>query len=235
MCHGLTSGPRESASEAFLNELLQLVRYPPRSAPAFLAGTLLLKYCAVRFACKVPTWRLPVSGHAACLVTAETGVAEVVGNEVGEKEVSWVSGSGPGWKRIRLIRKNPAHFSGVSILNLGHVCSRDCVICGIQLFLLLVLRGGVMISKTRDMFLFNTGLGWMIPGASAGPRLQVCMRDVECTYTHIHGRPKQPHNNHTTIHNNTQQHTTHNTQQHRTHNTQHRVQTHSFQVCKAER
>ena len=38
--HGLTSRPRESASEAFLNELLQLFRYPPRSAPASLAGTL---------------------------------------------------------------------------------------------------------------------------------------------------------------------------------------------------
>ena len=51
-----------------------------------LAGTLLLKYSAVRFAGRVPTWRLPVSGHAACLVTAESGVAEVVGVEVGGGE-----------------------------------------------------------------------------------------------------------------------------------------------------
>ena len=34
--HGLTSGPRESASEGFFNELLVLFRYPPRSAAALL-------------------------------------------------------------------------------------------------------------------------------------------------------------------------------------------------------
>ena len=100
--HGLASGPRESASKAFLNELLQLFGYPRRSAPTLLAGTLPLKYCAVRFAGKVPALRLAVSGHAACLVTAESGVAKVVGVEVGDKEVSWVSGSG--------------HLAGVSIL-----------------------------------------------------------------------------------------------------------------------
>ena len=38
--HGLTSRPRESASELFLNELLSLFRYPPGSGPALLAGTL---------------------------------------------------------------------------------------------------------------------------------------------------------------------------------------------------
>ena len=53
--HGLSSRPRESASEAFLNDLLQLFQYPPRSASALLAGTLPLKCCTVRFASKVPT------------------------------------------------------------------------------------------------------------------------------------------------------------------------------------
>ena len=43
--HGLTSGPRETASEAFLDELLLLFRYPPRSAPALLNGALPLSYC----------------------------------------------------------------------------------------------------------------------------------------------------------------------------------------------
>ena len=66
--HGLTSRPRESSSELFLDELLGLFRYPPRSGRALLAGTLPLKYCAARFACKTPTWQLPVSGHAARLV-----------------------------------------------------------------------------------------------------------------------------------------------------------------------
>ena len=34
--HGLTSRPRESASEGSINELLLLLRYPPRSAAALL-------------------------------------------------------------------------------------------------------------------------------------------------------------------------------------------------------
>ena len=53
--HGLTSGPRESASEPFLNELLGLLRYPPGSGRALLAGTPPLRYCAARFACRKPT------------------------------------------------------------------------------------------------------------------------------------------------------------------------------------
>ena len=66
--HGLTSRPRESASELFLNELLSLFRYPAKSGRALLNGTLPLLYCAARFACKTPTWRLPVSGHVARLI-----------------------------------------------------------------------------------------------------------------------------------------------------------------------
>ena len=66
--HGLTSRPRESSSELFLDELLRLFRYPHRSGRALLAGTLPLRYCAARFACRTPTWRLPVSGHVTRLV-----------------------------------------------------------------------------------------------------------------------------------------------------------------------
>ena len=55
---GLTSRPRESASELFLSELLGLFRYPSRSGRALLNGTLLLRYCAARFAYSTPTWRL---------------------------------------------------------------------------------------------------------------------------------------------------------------------------------
>ena len=54
--HGLTSRPRESASELFLNELLSLFRYPPRSGRALLNGTLPLRYCAARFAFRTPTF-----------------------------------------------------------------------------------------------------------------------------------------------------------------------------------
>ena len=76
MCgHGRTSRPRESASEPFLSELLGLFQYPPGSGRALLAGTLLLRYCAARFACRTPTWRLPVSGRVPDLVTAVVGAA----------------------------------------------------------------------------------------------------------------------------------------------------------------
>ena len=42
--HGLSSRPRESASEPFLNELLGLFRSPAGSGRALLAGTLLFRF-----------------------------------------------------------------------------------------------------------------------------------------------------------------------------------------------
>ena len=62
--HGLTSRPRESASELFLNELLSLFRYPPKSGRALLSGTLPLRYCAARFAHCTPN--LAVTGFWVC-------------------------------------------------------------------------------------------------------------------------------------------------------------------------
>ena len=94
--HGLTSGPRVSAFELFLNELLRLFGYPSGSACALLAGTLPLRYCTTRFASRITTWRLPVPGHVACLVTANLGVSGASGNEVSHRGVYWVGGSGPG-------------------------------------------------------------------------------------------------------------------------------------------
>ena len=52
--HGLTSRPRESASEPFFNELLGLFGYPSGSARALLAETLPLRYCTARFASGIP-------------------------------------------------------------------------------------------------------------------------------------------------------------------------------------
>ena len=80
--HGLTSRPRESASELFLNELLSLFRYPPKSGRALLTGTLPLRYCAARFAYSTPTWRLPASGHVARLVAVHREDAGDRGDEV---------------------------------------------------------------------------------------------------------------------------------------------------------
>ena len=64
---------------------------------------------------------MPDSGHVAGLVTAEVGVVgeAVVGGAA--HEVSWVSGSGPGRKRIRLNRKIPAHLVG----GYGSISSTD--------------------------------------------------------------------------------------------------------------
>ena len=104
--HGLSSGPRESASELFLDELLSLFRYPPRSGRALLNGTLPLRYCAVRFAHSTPTWRLPASGHVGRLVAAYPDSAGDCGSEVLELGVHLVSRSGPVQRRFRLNRKN---------------------------------------------------------------------------------------------------------------------------------
>ena len=52
--HGLTSRPQESASGPFLDQLLLLFHYPPRSSGALLAGSLPLRYCSARFASRTP-------------------------------------------------------------------------------------------------------------------------------------------------------------------------------------
>ena len=122
--HGLTSGPRESAPELFLDELLGLFRYPHGSGRALLAGTLALRYCAARFACTTRTWRLPVSGHVVDLVTASVdAVREAIVDGAGQ-EVHWVSGSGPGRKRIRLNRITPAHLAGFRVQSRPRVWKR---------------------------------------------------------------------------------------------------------------
>ena len=77
--HGLTSRPRESASEDFLNRLLVLFGYPCGSAAALLAGVLPLRYCSARFACQFPTWRL--RGHVCELVTDGVVGARVPGGD----------------------------------------------------------------------------------------------------------------------------------------------------------
>ena len=121
--HGLTSRPRESASEPLLDELLELFQYPPASGRASLAGTLPLRNCAASFTRRTPTWRFLESGHVTGLVTAVVGVeGEVVG--CADDKVSWVRGSGPGRKRIRLNRKTPAHLVGSMVQSRPRVWKR---------------------------------------------------------------------------------------------------------------
>ena len=108
--HGLTSRPRESASELFLNELLTLFRYPPKSGRALLNGTLPLRYCAARFAHSTPTWRLPVSGQVRGLLAAYPDHAGDLEGEVVHLGVFRGSRSGFCGKQFRLNRKTPAHL-----------------------------------------------------------------------------------------------------------------------------
>ena len=80
--------------------LLGLFGYASGSARALLAWTVPLRYCTTRFASRIPAWRLPVSGHVACLVTADHEASGSNGDEVSRREVHLVSGSGPGRTRI---------------------------------------------------------------------------------------------------------------------------------------
>ena len=79
-------------------------------------------------------------------------------------EVSWVSGSGLGTKRIRLIRKPLAHLLGIRVLNLGHGCGRDSVI-------LVMSRGGARTIRMRACSCAKEDWGWLMPRSSTGPRL----------------------------------------------------------------
>ena len=72
--HGLASRPRESTSEGFLDQLL-LFQYPRKSSRELLDATLPLRYCSTWFACRAPTWSLPMPGHVAALVHAGVGSA----------------------------------------------------------------------------------------------------------------------------------------------------------------
>ena len=103
--HGLTSRPRESLSELFLNELLCLFLYPPKSGRALLNGTLPLRYCAARFACSTSTWRLPGTGYVERLIASHSGAGGCGG---GVARVHLGGGSGSARKRFRLNRKTPA-------------------------------------------------------------------------------------------------------------------------------
>ena len=110
----------------FLNELLRLFACPSGSAGPLLDGTLPLRYCSTRFASRIPTWRLPVPGHAAALVTTDGEVPGTFGIEVFSRRVLRFSGSGMVKKRIRLNRKPPAHLVGYGIQCRPRVWKRLC-------------------------------------------------------------------------------------------------------------
>ena len=101
----------------FLNELLLLFRYPPRSAAALLEGTLPLRYCAGRFASRVPlgafllqvtlrtwllkrVWMLALFGCSCSYAWFSRLVMVVAG----------LVGGGGGVKRVRINLKTHAHL-----------------------------------------------------------------------------------------------------------------------------
>ena len=102
--HGLTSRPRESASEDFLNRLLILFGYPGGSAAALLAGVLPLRYCSARLACRFLTRAMFVNWLLIVLLLM-IGFLEVMGFVV------FLSGSAGGAgvfckSRVLGLRKN---------------------------------------------------------------------------------------------------------------------------------
>ena len=167
--------------------------YPPGSGRALLAGTLPLRYCAARFASGAPTWRLPVSGPVVDLVTADVGAVQEALVDGAAQEVLWVSGSGPGRKRIRLNRKTPAHFVG-SMVNLFHEFGRGCVMWCIPVFPFLITRGGVVIRMLGVIILLRSGLmlgnslGFVQAHVSSFARFYLacsCMQGLRCC-AHAH-------------------------------------------------
>ena len=65
-----------------------------------------------------------MTGHVARLVAIYCEAAGGNGSEVSSSGVHWVSGSGPGRKRIRLNRKTPAHLVELLIHSRPRVWTR---------------------------------------------------------------------------------------------------------------
>ena len=121
-CHGLSSRTRETSSVWFLGELLVLFGYCAGSGADLLAGVLPLRYSSDNFACKVPTWRLPVVGSVTGFLTSgelNQGGPSALSAPLGGACVRLACRSVGGVKRVRLYRKTPAHLarqgSGVQV------------------------------------------------------------------------------------------------------------------------
>ena len=80
---------------------------------SLLAGTLPLRYCAARFACRTTTWQLPVLGRVVDLVAHMMVLGETILLLVfARRFVGFVVLVRDG-KEIDLTKKNPAHLSGL--------------------------------------------------------------------------------------------------------------------------
>ena len=118
---------------------------------------------------------MPDSGQVAGLITAVIGVVEEAVVGCAAHEVSWVSGSGPGRKRIRLNRKTPAHLVVSMVQSRPRVWKRLRHVEHSS-FSLPDPKRSVVIRMMGDVILLRSGLGWGNSlGLCAGPRLQACM------------------------------------------------------------
>ena len=99
-------------------------RYPVGSGRALLAGTLPLRCCFDRFACKTPTWSLLAFGGVRNLVAANLADRREVVPAAASREFFWVRNSGFRRKRIRLNRKTLAHLAGFGIQSRPRVWKR---------------------------------------------------------------------------------------------------------------
>ena len=158
---------------------LSLFRYPVGYGRALLAGTLPLRYCFDRFACRTPTWRFPAFGGAGDLVTANVADRHEVVPAAARREVFGVRNSGLRRKRIRLNRKTPAHLAGFDVQSRPWIS---------LVILFLVTRGGAVIRIMRGLFLLRAGQGWVNSLGCTCPRLQACMfRNQLFAQVHVRG------------------------------------------------
>ena len=144
--HGLTSSPTKSASEGFLNGLLLLFRYPPRSAAALLEGTLPLRYCAGRLASEIPTFVAGLVTEGVDIVRVEHCSHAVLPGFDGGGRVDWVVGPGGGVERVRLNRKNsstPCWAWFLGEFTVGYVLGSSCLFIGALMRSLCLLPGGL--------------------------------------------------------------------------------------------
>ena len=98
----------------FLDELLFLFGYSAASGADLIAGTLPLGYYSESFARRIPTWRLPGSGHVATFFASGElvrGGPYALSAALGGAGVCLARGCGGGVKRVRLYRKTPAHLA----------------------------------------------------------------------------------------------------------------------------
>ena len=119
--HGLTSRPRESSSEDFLNRLLVLFGYPDGSAAALLAGVLPFGIVLPGLLVSCPLGGFLTGVMFVSWLLRSVDGARVLGNDgvgrdlfphsVGRAGGSFENRVLGGFKRIRLNRKTPAHLA----------------------------------------------------------------------------------------------------------------------------